>query len=182
MSELRKGFRMVRPEDDMVYCAAYGSNLNEARMKARCPGSEVVGTSAIIGYRLLIKKSMTGFYATIEQDANGAVPIVVYRITAEDEARLDRCEGVPKYYYKREFFLPVWGTKGRRLKNRRAVIAYVMHEHRLIGEPAPEYYRLLDEGYERWGFEKEILEQGLSGSIGSRAAKEWLKKYRRKYR
>ncbi len=182
MPDYWKGLKLVHPEDDEVYCLAYGSNLNEARMKTRCPGSEVIGTSIIVGYRLLFKKSMTGYYATIEQDANGLVPVVVYRITVEDEARLDRYEGVPRYYYKQEFFLPVWGLKGRRLKNRRSCIAYIMHEKRLIGEPAPEYYRLLDEGYERWGFEKEILEQGLSSSIGKKAATEWLKRYRREYR
>lgn len=89
-------------------------------MKTRCPEAEVYGTSMIYGYRLLFKKSMTGFYATIEQDANSAVPVVIYRISPYDEARLDRFEGFPKYYYKREFFLPIWNLDGRRRKKRRS--------------------------------------------------------------
>jgi hypothetical protein len=68
------------------------------------------------------------------------VPVVIYRMTAEDEARLDRFEGYPKYYYKREFLLPVWSLKGRRLKKRRECIAYIMHEKRLLGEPTQGYY------------------------------------------
>ena len=85
MNDFWKGFRLVRPEDNEVYIAAYGSNLDEARMKKRCPSAEVFGTSVIGGYRLLFKQSMTGAYATIEQDANCCVPVVIYRITAEDE-------------------------------------------------------------------------------------------------
>ena len=172
-------FKLVAPADEEVHCIAYGSNLSVARMKSRCPGAEVIGTSMLGGYRLLFKKSMTGFYATIEQDANCCVPVVIYRMTAEDEARLDRFEGYPKYYYKREFLLPVWSLKGRRLKKRRECIAYIMHEKRLLGEPTQGYYRLLDEGYEYWGFEKTYLENGLKSSIGNKAAKEWLEAYRR---
>ena len=163
-------FKLVAPADEEVHCIAYGSNLSVARMKSRCPGAEVIGTSMLGGYRLLFKKSMTGFYATIEQDANCCVPVVIYRMTAEDEARLDRFEGYPKYYYKREFLLPVWSLKGRRLKKRRECIAYIMHEKRLLGEPTQGYYRLLDEGYEYWGFEKTYLENGLKSSIGNKAA------------
>ena len=60
MPDFWKGFRLVRPEDNEVYIAAYGSNLDEARMKKRCPSAEVFGTSVIGGYRMLFKQSMTG--------------------------------------------------------------------------------------------------------------------------
>ena len=182
VNDFWKGFTLVRPEDEEVHCIAYGSNLSVDRMKSRCPDAEAIGTSVLGGYRLLFKKSMTGFYATIEQDANCCVPVVVYRMTAEDEARLDRFEGYPKYYYKREFLLPVWNLKGRKLRKRRECIAYIMHEKRLLGEPTQDYYRLLDEGYEYWGFEKTYLENGLRSSIGNKAAKEWLEEYRRECR
>ena len=73
-------FKLVAPADEEVHCIAYGSNLSVARMKSRCPGAEVIGTSMLGGYRLLFKKSMTGFYATIEQDVNCCVPVVIYRM------------------------------------------------------------------------------------------------------
>ena len=72
---------------------AYGSNLSLERMKSRCPDAVVLGTAVIPGYRLLFKKSKTGSYATIEQDANCCVPALVYKISELDEALLDRCEG-----------------------------------------------------------------------------------------
>ena len=177
MGEFLRSFTLVRPENEEVFCIAYGSNLSEARMRQRCPGAEAFGTSVIVGYRMLFKQSMTGAYATIEQDANSCVPVLIYRMTAADEARLDRFEGYPKYYYKREFFLPVWNLKGHRLKKRRTCIAYIMHEHRLIGEPSMDYYRLLDDGYDRWGFDKEALDAALENSIGYKQAAAWIRTY-----
>ena len=53
-----------------IYYLAYGSNLSLERMAKRCPDAVVAGTAKIPGYRLLFKKSGSGFYATIEQDAN----------------------------------------------------------------------------------------------------------------
>ena len=178
MSDLLKGMRLVRMNaDDEVFCIAYGSNLDEERMKTRCPGAEVYGTSVIRGYRLLFKHSLTGSYATIEQDANSLVPVVIYRITMDDESRLDRHEGYPRYYRKNEFFLPVWCMNGKRRKYRCTCFAYIMHENRQLGEPTEEYFRKIEKGYERWGFDFEILFKGLDDSIGKKHAKEWLDHY-----
>ena len=177
MSERLKGFRQIRMREEEVFCIAYGSNLSEERMKGRCPDAEVFGTSLIQGYRLLFKQSGTGAYATIEQDANCEVPVVVYRMTTEDESRLDRFEGCPKYYRKQEFLLPIWCLNGVKRKRRRNCIAYIMHEERLLGEPTKEYYSLLDQGYERWGFDKVWLEKALKDSIGTKPFFRWKKQY-----
>ena len=182
LADYLKRFTLVRPEDEEVFCIAYGSNLNEVRMRQRCPGAEAFGTSIIVGYRMLFKQSMTGAYATIEQDANSAVPVVIYKMTAADEARLDRFEGYPKYYYKREFFLPLWNLNGRKLKKRRTCIAYIMHEYRSLGEPGTDYYRLLDDGYDRWGFDKEPLDAALENSIGYKQASTWIRAYEKERR
>ncbi len=177
LGDYLKRFTLIKPETEEVFCIAYGSNLNETRMGQRCPGAEAFGTSVIIGYRMLFKQSMTGAYATIEQDANSCVPVVIYRMTAADEARLDRYEGYPKYYYKREFFLPVWNLEGRRLKKRRSCIAYIMHEHRPLGEPSMDYFRLLDDGYDHWGFDKVSLDAALENSLGYKQAAAWIRTY-----
>ena len=95
-----------------IYYLAYGSNLSLERMAKRCPDAIAAGISKIPGYRLLFKKSGSGFYATIEQDANCFVPTLVYKISEFDEALLNRYEGYPKFYYKRYFQLPV-KTLGR---------------------------------------------------------------------
>ena len=102
--------KLWKPSNEDSFIIAYGSNLVEARMKARCPSAEAIGTSTIYGYRMLFKHSCTGSYATIEQDANSYVPVVIYRMTTMDEARPDRFEGFPRYYRKQEF-LPPYGER-----------------------------------------------------------------------
>lgn len=100
------------------------------RMGKRCPYAVVVGTTEIKGYRLLFKKSKTGCYATIEQDANENVPAVVWKLSEYDELLLDRYEGCPRYYYKKQFQLPVWNLKGNRMKKGKAL-------HRLCDARGP---------------------------------------------
>ena len=43
---------------------AYGSNLNLPQMAKRCPSARVLGTSEIKDYKLLLRGSRTGSYAT----------------------------------------------------------------------------------------------------------------------
>ena len=159
------------------YIAAYGSNLYEQRMKTRCPSAVAVGTSTINRYRLLFKQSVTGAYATIEQDANCYVPVVIYRVSPEDERRLDRYEGYPDIYYKQGFLLPVRYGKKKLCMTRVQCTAYIMREHRLLGEPSEDYFRLIETGYERWGFDPLVLYKALDDSIGKDAAPLWLSKY-----
>ena len=145
------------------YVLAYGSNLNRDRMKRRCPSSKVVGTADIPGYRLLFKKSMTGAYATIEQDANWSVPAVVYRISTADEIRLDRFEGCPTYYYKHHFILRVRQTNGR--KTTELCSAYIMHEDRPLGIPSMFYMKTCREGYDTFGFDRWVLNEAYEKSM-----------------
>lgn len=182
MSDFHKGFRLFEDKDTLgrrpcIFYLAYGSNLNLERMKSRCPDAEVVGKTEIPGYRLLFKKSHSGFYATIEQDANCHVSVLVYKISEYDEALLNRYEGYPKHYYKKYFQLPVRTMRGGRLRGEKQCMAYVLHEDRLLGEPSMEYFNLLDEGYGTWGFDTAILDKALSDSIGVKLAKEYLRQY-----
>ena len=171
------GIKFWQEIQEDVCIAAYGSNLVEDRMVTRCPSAVPVGTSVICGYRMLFKQSMTGAYATIEQDANRHVPVLIYKVTAEDEARLDRFEGFPRYYRKQEFYLPVKTLDGKKRRKRISCIAYIMREHRMLGEPCGEYFSLLDEGYSRWGFDHEILFLALDDSIGKKESNKWLKRF-----
>lgn len=124
------------------YYLAYGSNLDMERMGHRCPYAVPVGVTEIYGYRLLFKKSKTGCYATIEQDANESVPAVVWLLSEFDELLLDRYEGCPRYYYKKQFQLPVWNLDGHRMKKLKTCMAYILHEERQLGCPSHEVLRL----------------------------------------
>lgn len=183
MSDRLMGFHLthtngVLSRRPQTFYLAYGSNLSIERMRGRCPDAVVVGRTQIPGYRLLFKKSQSGFYATIEQDANCTVPVLVYMLSDYDEALLDRCEGYPRHYYKRYFQLSIRSLDGGKLKGKKnGCMVYVLHEDRPLGEPSMEYFNLLHEGYERWGFDAAVLDKALVDSIGSRNAKKYLKEY-----
>ena len=93
------------------YYIAYGSNLNIRQMKMRCPGARIIGTSVIEDYRLLFKGSRSGSYLTIEPKEGSSVPVVAWEVTESDEKALDRYEGFPAFYYKKELVLPIKGIR-----------------------------------------------------------------------
>ena len=138
------------------YYIAYGSNLNVRQMLRRCPGARVLGTAVLTGWELLFKGSGTGSYLTIEECEDGIVPVVVWEVTASDEAALDRYEGFPNFYYKRDIQLKY---KGIQTGKRRTVtaFAYIMHEDRPVGVPSNFYMRTCLAGYNTVRFNKNIL-------------------------
>ena len=101
------------------YYIAYGSNLNVYQMRYRCPNARIIGTAVVPDYELLFKGSKTGSYLTIEPKEGSNGPVAVWETTAEDEAALDRYEGYPVFYYKKEFTLPIKGIKTGKVRNRK---------------------------------------------------------------
>ena len=145
------------------YYIAYGSNLNVGQMRMRCPGARIIGTSVVEGYRLLFKGSKTGSYLPIEPQDGASVPVAAWAVTEEDEAALDRYEGFPSFYYKKEMELPIKGIKTGKVR-RRKVFVYIMHEDRPLGLPSEFYMATCMEGYRRFGFDEAFLEQAYADS------------------
>lgn len=157
------------------YYLAYGSNLSMAQMAGRCPDAVYVGTTEIEDYQLLFKGSQTGSYLTVEPKAGKKVPVLVWRISDRDERNLDRYEGCPEFYYKREITVEMKSlTDGMPLGKIDALI-YIMHEERSLGCPTLRYYEVCLEGYIRFGFPRGILEQALKDSVGKRMGNAMLK-------
>lgn len=136
---------------------AYGSNMSEAQMAQRCPDATLAGTGRVNGYELLFKGSLTGCYATIEKKADAFVPVVLWRISAADERRLDAYEGFPRFYYKRDVAVETDDGTIRGL-------VYIMHEDRQFGIPDDWYYQNMERDYRKFGFELSILRKGLTES------------------
>jgi gamma-glutamylcyclotransferase (GGCT)/AIG2-like uncharacterized protein YtfP len=75
--------------------AAYGSNLDPARMVERCPHSPQRGTGWLQGWRLTFGGEDLGWdgaLATIVQDPFEQVFVAVYDVTDEDIAAMDQWE------------------------------------------------------------------------------------------
>ena len=138
------------------YYLAYGSNLNVKQMVLRCPDAKPLGTGEIAGYRLLFKGSKSGAYLTIEPQEGAKVPVAVWEVSEADEKKLDRYEGFPAFYYKKELRLQYKDirTGGRRTVN---AFAYIMYENRPIGIPSNLYMRTCLEGYDAFFFDRKVL-------------------------
>lgn len=145
------------------YYLAYGSNLNVRQMETRCPKATILGTAKLKGWELLFKGSKTGSYLTIEENENGSVPVVIWEVTPSDEKALDRYEGYPAFYYKKDIKLQY---KGIRTGKRRTInaFAYIMHEDRPVGVPSRYYVQTCIEGYRSFGFDTDILKQAVQNS------------------
>ena len=138
------------------YYIAYGSNLNVRQMLMRCPTARMIGTSTIKDYRLMFKGSQTGSYLTIEPAPGSEVPVGLWAVTAADERSLDRYEGYPSFYYKKEISLPIKGIRSGKVRQRDAFV-YIMHEDRRLGLPSDFYLMTCMEGYNNFGFDLDIL-------------------------
>ena len=137
------------------YYIAYGSNMDERQMATRCRDAVLVGTGFIQGYELLFKGSLTACYATIEPKVGSCVPVTLWTISKADEKRLDRYEGYPTFYYKRDVEVQ---TKDGTITG----LVYIMHEDRHCGVPFPWYYEQMDRDYQKFGFDRAILKKALA--------------------
>ena len=133
------------------YYIAYGSNLNIRQMRIRCPHARVIGTAVINDYELLFKGSRTGAYLTIEPKEGGEVPVAVWEVTESDETALDRYEGYPVFYYKKEMELDIRGIRTGKIRRRKCFV-YIMHEERKIGVPSLSYVSTC-----LWGFSFDLV-------------------------
>lgn len=146
------------------YYIAYGSNLHMGQMRFRCPDARVIGTAEIADYRLMFKGSKTGSYLTIEPAKGYSVPVAVWDVSPEDELRLDRYEGYPGFYYKKELTLDITGIRTGKVR-RRKVFVYIMHEERRLGTPTEDYLETCATGYGYFGFDMERLVEALEYSM-----------------
>ena len=86
------------------YYFAYGSNMDEAQMKLRCPNAVKVGTGLLLCYRFAIDSAKV---ATIIHDSVSRRPFpyvqgVVWSVTEEDIRKLDVYEGATRCFYRKE--------------------------------------------------------------------------------
>lgn len=137
-----------------ILYAAYGSNLDHARMRGRCAGAEPAGTVLLPGWRLMLRR-----YADIAPDPVGILPLGLWRIEQRHLPMLDRFEGTAIGAYERlRITLPESGEKawiyaGRRLR---------------AGPPKAWYVEHLRLGYREFGLESGplVAALGLAGFTG----------------
>ena len=146
------------------YYIAYGSNLSIEQMKIRTPDAVIVGTGMLKDWRLLFRR-----YATIKKCGGFQVPVLVWKISEQDEKNLDVYEGYPRFYTKRELKIAVKSLNGDDLGKLTAMV-YIMTKkavkvRRNNPLPNPYYYSVIDEGYSTFGFDDKILKNALNEAV-----------------
>lgn len=128
---------------------AYGSNLNIAQMKRRCPTAKLVGVSEIKDYELVFRG-----VATIEKKKGSRVPVGVWEIEENDEKALDLYEGYPRFYKKEDFNIDLDGEKIE-------AMAYVMTPGHRLGMPSDYYFNVIYQGYKDNGLDVNVLNEAV---------------------
>ena len=141
---------------DKLYFA-YGSNTNLDQMRYRCPDAKVIDTVTLPDYELLFRGSDGSGLATIEPKQGSVVHGLLWRITPRCERSLDRYEGFPSLYDKRD--VTVRDSHGRSI----SVMAYVMVGGRRLqpARPSGFYYQGILDGYRQTGLPVEALGDAL---------------------
>ena len=88
----------------MAVYAAYGSNMDPARMAGRCPHSPRRSSGWLEDWRLTFGGEDIGWegaLATVVMDPGQRVFVVLYDVSEADEAALDRWDGVTLGYYRK---------------------------------------------------------------------------------
>ena len=129
----------------MILYAAYGSNLNKAQMKKRCPDSSPYTWINLKNWRLVFKG-----VADIENNNNSNLLLGLYKITDNCEKKLDGYEEYPAIYKKHYFSQEVNGKKAD-------IMLYIMNDKFSYSVPSQKYFKIIKEGYQNWGFKTDLL-------------------------
>ena len=134
--------------------AAYGAGVNRAEMAKHCPTAKLIGTTELKNYRLAFRGSRAGALVTIEKARSGIVPTLLWEISLQDEAALDRWFGVPELYRKATI-------KVRRDGAPVDALIFILISGKLQNKPSAFYYSTLLEGYRAAGFDADILKAAV---------------------
>jgi gamma-glutamylcyclotransferase (GGCT)/AIG2-like uncharacterized protein YtfP len=127
--------------------AAYGSNLDHARMQGRCAGAVAAGVAHLPGWRLAVNR-----YASILRVEAAVVPVGLWRITPDHLRALDRAEGVAIGCYERVRIALPDGNE-----------AWIYLERtQRAGPPEGWYVAHLRRGYRDFGLDPSPLEAALA--------------------
>lgn len=141
----------------MILYAAYGSNLNKAHMRRRCFNARPLGKFYLTDARLVFRG-----VADVEYSPGDRVPCGLWSISPDDEAKLDRYEGVSSGYY---------------FKDRSIKLRYRGEEHRPliylmtstgVYPPSAAYIEAIRDGYRDFALDQSYLDRAIVDSFNNK--------------
>jgi gamma-glutamylcyclotransferase len=131
-----------------MYYFAYASNLNREQMSERCPDAKPRFTATLPNFKLIFtgwSRKWRGGVASIKPLRGEKVMGAVYEISERDLRFLDRDEGYPNIYNRRE--VVVFPEDGEAVK----AVTYIKVEQSEETKPSLEYVTGIQQGYKDWG-------------------------------
>jgi cation transport regulator ChaC len=143
------------------YYFAYGSNLDQAQMRRRCPSAHEVGTGDIKGWALRFtgwSRVWAGAVADIEQLPGAVTHGAVYELPySELVGRMDAFEGCPAVYRRIRVNVALRGGGGLRCWT------YAKVRRSQLGVPSAAYFASIWYGCESRCIETQPLIDALCG-------------------
>jgi gamma-glutamylcyclotransferase (GGCT)/AIG2-like uncharacterized protein YtfP len=134
---------------------AYGSNLDLAQMKIRCPSSELISKGSLSGYRLTFNRYSSGWgggVADVIQGKGSEVWGLVFELSNSDLKRLDSYEGC---YNDQTSLYERWKAVINTPKGQISdVWVYTVFEKQKFVQPTLEYLQIIKDAAVRWNFPK----------------------------
>ena len=140
--------------------AVYDFYIDADEMANRCPTALYVGPGVIRDHRLVFRGPNAQALATVEPTAGAKAPVVVWNLTAVDEAALDAFEGFPARYRKEQ------AKVNMAHKSVRAAV-YILNAGALplpLAQPSSFYFATMYNGYKKSGADLSILQKALTNS------------------
>lgn len=117
------------------YYLAYGMNTNLDGMARRCPAAVSLGKVILKGHKLVFRT-----FCDVQVDPNFDIECALWSITPECERSLDRLEGFPDFYGKKEVTV---SFKGKKI----IAMIYYMKDLHNFNTPSEFYLNSVVEGY-----------------------------------
>ena len=134
---------------------AYGSNLDLAQMKIRCPSSELISKGSLSDYRLTFNRYSSGWgggVADVIQGKGSEVWGLVFELSNSDLKRLDSYEGC---YNDQTSLYERWKAIINTPKGQISdVWVYTVVEKQKFVQPTLEYLQIIKDAAVRWNFPK----------------------------
>ena len=124
----------------MTLYFAYGSNMNRAAMRRRCPGARAIGPATLEGYKFFV--GIDG-WGSVKPSAGDSVHGVLWRLTLRDLAALHAYELLHQGLYDVRHLPVRSGTR------RLAAMIYLLRR-RTPGKPKPGYVEMIAASARGW--------------------------------
>jgi len=117
------------------YYLAYGMNTNLEGMSRRCPAAVSLGSVVLTNHKLMFRT-----FCDIQYKIGHNIECALWVITPECERSLDKLEGYPDFYGKKEVTVKF---RGKEIK----AMVYYMKDLHGLNSPSEYYLNNVVEGY-----------------------------------